>query len=422
MKAKLCLCLAICLSTVLLTQAAAPETKAPLNVRSFGATGSGTNKDTAAIQKALDACVAAGGGEVLIPAGNYLVGSIVMGSNTTLRFETNATLTGSPDREDFPLMNVRWEGEWRQGRRALIFATNATHIAITGAGSIIGPPLSLAQLRNPRGPVIIELIECKDILLDGFSVTYQRLWGIHPTYCSDIIARNLRIRTTQTNGDGIDVDSCQNLLIEHCDIDAGDDAIAIKSGRGMEAVRIGRPTQNVIIRDCTLGSSYAGVGIGTEISGGARNIRVENCAFTHGANGIFIKSRDGRGGFIENVTGENLTILGRCGAFLGIDLITKGIQAAEPVTGDVEQWTAARNISFKNIKVEGVPTLIAGRSISPARPLDSLTLSNITGTCQRGITLANVVNADFKDINVTGYNGALLSLTNVTGTGLEIKN
>ena len=156
---------------------------------------------------------------------------------------------------------------------------------------------------------------------------------------------------------------------------------------------------------------------------GVRNVRIENCAFVRGGqNGIFIKSRDGRGSFIENVTGENLTFGPRCGTFLGIDLMTKGIQAAEPVPGDIEKWTLARNISFKNIKVDGVPTLIAGRNISAARPFDGLSLSNITGTCQRGITLANVVNADFKDINVTGYNGSLLSLTNVTGKGLEIKN
>ena len=143
------------------------------------------------------------------------------------------------------------------------------------------------------------------------------------------------------------MDSCSGVTIENCDINTGDDAISLKSGRGLAAVRLDRPTQNVLIKNCTLVSSLdAGLGIGTEMSGGIRDVRLENCILSGRQNGIFIKSRDGRGGFMENITGENLTI-NNSPTFLGIDLMTKGIQATDPVPGDVEKWALVKNITLQ---------------------------------------------------------------------------
>ena len=164
----------LCIAQVFL--ASAVEGK-EFNVKTFGAVGDGTNLNTAAFQKALDACASAGGGTVTVPAGNYLIGSVVMGNNTTLHLDKGASLAGSPNVDDYPLTKVRFEGEFVSGHRALISARNGNRIAITGSGTICGPPLSVSRLRSPRGPVLIEFSECTNITLDGFSTQYQRLLG-----------------------------------------------------------------------------------------------------------------------------------------------------------------------------------------------------------------------------------------------------
>jgi hypothetical protein len=394
------------------------------NVRDFGAKGDGAAKDTVALQKALDACVAAGGGEVLVPAGNYLTGSLVLGGRTTLRFEPGATLTGSPDVADYPFVQARWEGEFRPSHRALLSAEKADHVSIVGPGTLVGPPLALAQLRprgpgTGRGPVIIEAAECKDLLIEGITVHYQRLWSVHPMLCERVAIRGVTIRSSLSNGDGLDIDSCKDVLVEKCDIDGGDDAISLKSGRGLAAMNLHRPTENVLIRDSILRSSrFAAIGLGTEMSGGIRHVRIERCTLSGVENCIYIKSRDGRGGYMEDISGDHL-IVETSPTFIGIDLMTKGIQASDPVTGIPDKWARVQNLKFTHIQVNDVANLVLGKSISAERPIDGFVLSEITGTCRRGITLANVVNADFSALNVSGFTGPLLTLTNVTGRGLE---
>ena len=385
------------------------------DVRSLGAAGDGTVKDTAVFQKALDAC-AAGGGEVFVPAGKYLIGSVVMGSRTTLRLAKGAAIVGSPDADDYPLAQARWEGRLRECHRSLICASNATGISIVGAGSIEGNA-ALGNLRNPRGPCLIEPVECQAVVLDGCSTSFARLWSIHLAFCDGVTARNLTVRSDRgrSNGDGIDVDSCRNVRIEHCDIDTGDDAIALKSGRGAEGVRMGRPTEDVVITNCVLGSAFAGVAIGSELSGGIRHVVMEDCVFMSRANSIFIKSRDDRGGFVEDIRGRNLDC--RANTFLVMDLLTKGIKDEEPVTGPAG-LTRARGVAFTNIKVN-VQTLLDAHLLSPDQPLDGLSLDGVSGVCRRAINLANVRNASLRDIHVTEYGGPFLTLANATGPGLD---
>ena len=396
----------------------AADKPATFNVLDFGAKGDGVTKDTAAIQGALDKCAAAGGGTVQIPDGVFLSGSLTLGANTTLQLAPRASLLGSPDIADYPVVNVRWEGEFREGHRALLNASNAANLTITG-GAIVGPPLPLGKLRNPRGPVLIELTGCTNALLEGFTTQYQQLWSLHLLFCKNLTARNLTLRTIGANGDGIDVDSCDGVTIEHCDINTGDDAISLKSGRGLAAQNLERPTQNVVIRDCRLQSSiYAAIGLGTEMSGGVRNVKLQNCVLAGKQNAIFIKSRDGRGGFMENISGENLTIL-KSPTFIGIDLLKKGIQATDPVPGDVEKWPRVQNLAFKNVQVQDVTDLIEGKNIPAARPVDGFTLTGISGTCARAISLANMTNVNLSQIRVTGFAGALVTITNVQGSGLD---
>jgi Glycosyl hydrolases family 28 len=390
---------------------------APWDVLAFGATDDGKTKDTAAFQKALDACAAAGGGEVLAPAGDYLLGSIELKSNTILRLEKGTRLMGSPDLDDYPVIKVRWEGRWVDGHRALIFATNAAHIGIIGPGEILGNP-ALGGRTMPRRPVIIEPIDCRDVRLEGFSTQHRSMWSIHPTYCEDVEATNLTIRSTGGNGDGIDVDSCKHVRIESCDISTGDDCVAIKSGRGLEGYRAARPTEDVLISHCTLADSiFACVGIGSETSGGIRGVRIEHCDFSRARTfAIYIKSRPGRGAFIEDISGTDLGVWTAPGGFLRINLLNSGIQDPEPVPGD-EGIPTAKNFSFSDVKVH-CGTLVDAASIPAAKPLQGLKLTNLTGDCTKAIALANLTGEQLSGINVTGYVGQFLTQTNVEGSGL----
>ena len=389
-----------------------------LNAADFGAKGDGVTKDTAALQKALDACAEKGGGTVSVSEGVYLTGSLVLHANTVLQLSSRASLLGSPDLADYPLETVRWEGEFRDGHRALLSASNAANITISG-GAIFGPPITLSRLRTPRGPVLIELTGCTNALLENFTTQYQQLWSLHVLFCKNLTARNLILRTVNANGDGVDVDSCDGVLIERCDINTGDDAISLKSGRGLAAQNLLRPTQNVVIRNCRLQSSlYAALGLGTEMSGGIRDVKIQNCILSGRQNAIFVKSRDGRGGFMENISGENLLVL-KSPTFLGIDLVKKGIPATDPVPGDVAQWARVHNLSFSNVSVQDVGELVDGSNVPPARPLDGFTLTDVSGTCTRAISLANMTNVALSKIRVTGFDGPLVTVHNVTGSGLD---
>ncbi|HEV2437771.1 MAG TPA: glycoside hydrolase family 28 protein [Verrucomicrobiae bacterium] len=413
---------ALALSLAQFSLAPVVKAKGEFNVRAYGATGDGTTKDTAAFQKALDACASAGGGTVVVPAGDYLMGSIVIGINTTVQLESRAYLVGSPDIADYPMTQVRFEGEFVPGHRALISAENKDNVAVIGRGFIIGPPLTLSLLRNPRGPVLIEFTGCTNVTLDGFTTQYQRLWSIHPLFCRKVVAKNLTIRSVAVNGDGIDVDSCRDVLIEHCDINTGDDAIALKSGRGLAAVRLNRPTEDVTIKDCTLVSStFAGLAVGTELSGGIRNVEVKDCLLSGRQNGIFLKSRDGRGGYIENFTGKNLTVR-NSPTFLDISLLKLGIQASDPVTADPEKWTRLSHIRFDHIRVDNVAHLVLANDIPSQRPVSDFSLTDVQGTCAQALNLANMTNVVLADIHVTDYHGPFLTKVNVQGRGLTHSN
>ena len=280
---------------------------------------------------------------------------------------------------------------------------------------------SLGKLRDPRGPAVIELTSCTNTVLTGFTTQYQQLWSIHLLFCKNLTARNLTIRTVSANGDGMDVDSCNGVTIERCDIDTGDDAISLKSGRGLAAQTLNRPTENIVIRDCRLNSSiYAALGIGTEISGGVRNVKLENCVISGRQNAIFIKSRNGRGGYLENLSGTNLTVL-KSPTFIGFDLTTKGIQATDPVPGGVAQWTRVHNVSFQKVRVQDVAQLVVAlaTNMPAACPVDGFTLADISGTCKKAITIADMTNVDFSGIRITGFSGKFITATNTYGRGLD---
>jgi polygalacturonase len=394
---------------------AGPARRLSLDVRALGAAGDGTTKDTGAFQSALDRVATAGGGEVVVPPGAYVVGSLVVKSNTTLRLDEGAVLQGSPDLDDYPPTTVRWEGRWADGRRALLSAQDAANIAVVGPGRIVGHPV-VGTRRMPNRAVLIETLNCRGVLLQGFATEHLDMWSIHPVYSDDVTVRGLTIRSR--GGDGIDVDSCRHVVIDACDIDTGDDAIAIKSGRGMEGHELARPTEDVRISDCRLGDSrFAALAIGSETSGGIRNVRVERVTVTHARTyAVYIKSRPGRGAYIEDIVMRDLDVSNAQG-FLRFNLTNSGLQDPEPVPGE-EGIPRTRNFRFERVKMRG-GTIVDGASVPAERPLDGLVLAGIGGTAENGISLAHVTNAEVSGITVTGVAGPLLSASGVTGRGLE---
>ena len=397
--------------------AAVGQGKTPLNVCEFGAIGDGTTKDTAAFQKALDFCAVNGGGEVLVPAGKYLIGSVQLGYRTILRLEAGTVITGSPDLADYPLIDVRWEGRWQPGHRSLIYAANVDHTGIVGPGLIEGSPITAASNHAPRGTLVLEPIGCTDVRWEDFSVTQTgNNWATHPTYCTDVTIKNV---TISGGRDGIDVDSCKNVRIEGCTINSGDDSISLKSGRGMDGARLGKPTEDVIIANCTLvGRRFACIGIGSEISGGIRNVRIEHCKFTSRTHAIYLKTRIGRAGVTENIVGDDLEVRG--GGFLRINLVSAGNTntADDPVEGLIG-IPSAQNLSFSNVRLTNATSLVEATQVAPEKPIEGLSLVNVSGTCATGIALQHVRNAVLRDIKVTGYTGPLLAIADVTGTGLD---
>ena len=405
-----------------------PKPVITLNVRNYGATGDGTTKDTAAIQQTIDRCAvlgAIGGGEVLIPAGNYLTGALQLRSHTYLRLAPDAIITGSSDMNDYPVTQVRWEGRWIAGHIALIYGIDANDTGIIGPGKIIGAD-SLGGRPRPdsplRHPALIEFINGTNLRFEDFSTSYHLMWSLHPTQCRFVTIKNLTIRSTGGNGDGIDIDSCQHVIIDHCDIATGDDCISLKSGRGAEAASQINPaitTEDVTITNCTFADSiFACIGIGSETSGGIRNVRINDCKFTAAKTfAVYIKSRPGRGAFIEDISCNNLDVSGTTGGFLRFNILNSGLMGEDPIPGD-EGIPTIKKFSFTNIKVDHVPTLVDGTGIHPHKPLEGFTLANVTGTCAKGIFLANIKDADIRDIKVTGFSGPLLNISNVTGKGL----
>ncbi len=393
----------------------ADAAKLSLNVRDFGAKGDGATKDTAAIQQAIDRCSTFGGGEVVVPAGNYLTGAIALRSDTFLRLDKDAIIAGTPDFEDYPVTQVRWEGKWIAGRAGLFYAIGARHFGIQGPGKIVGNPAlgGRPNEANPlRHPALIEPIGCDDILLEDFSTDYRLMWSIHPTNSRNIAIRNLTIRSTGGNGDGIDIDSCKHVRIDNCDIATGDDCISIKSGRGMEGYTLAQVSEDVLITNCTMADSiFACIGIGSETSGGIRDVRIEGCKFTGARTfAIYIKSRPGRGAFIEDIVAHDLDVSGTAGGFLCLNILASGIQDPAPVPGD-EGIPTVKNFQFSNVRVKDCPVLVDGVRIHPDKPLDGFLLANVTGTCAKGIQLANVKRAVIRDVRVTGLSGPLIGVT-----------
>lgn len=309
-----------------------------------------------AVNQAIMKCFLSGGGRVVVPKGNFYLGPIVMKSNVNLHLEDGACLKFIPEQElYFPAVLTRWEGVDCYNAHPLIYANGETNIAITGKGIIDGQASNenwwhmcghsrygwkegltsqkkggrdrlfhfaenfvpvYKRIMTPQDglrPQLINLNNCNRILIEDVTLTNSPFWIIHPVFCENVIVRRAKMISHGPNSDGCDPESTKNVLIEDCFFDTGDDCIAIKSGRNADGRKWNIPSENVIVRNCHMKDGHGGVVVGSEISGGFRNLFVENCTMDSPEQdrAIRLKSNTCRGGVIENIYARNIKV-GEC--------------------------------------------------------------------------------------------------------------
>jgi len=392
-------------------------------ITDYGAREGGTAKNTDAFAQAVAAASAAGGGVVDVPAGRWLTGPIHLGSKIELHLEAGATLLFSQTFADYlPPVLTRWEGLDVMNWSPFIYARDCTDVALTGAGTLDGQggawagwkmpsvredqriydyyvahlPLDPANLPAPPTsavnpglrPALVELNHCTNVLVDGPSFTGSAYWTLHPLYSSNVIIRNVAVDTTATasNGDGIDPDSCSNVLIERSSFATSDDCIAIKSGLNEDGIAVGKPTRNVVVRDITTTIGHGGVAIGSEASGGVSNVYVTRSSIAGVGQPIRVKTLPGRGGTLASLWFADSLTLGW--TVTAVELNAQyGASTIPP--HDPTLLPTLAGVTFRGVTGTG-----AGPVYSIVGPLsglafDTVTLSGSAGTCAQapGTTL-----------------------------------
>ena len=277
-----------------------------ISILDFGARPDGPEAQTLAIQRAIDACAAQGGGTVQIPAGLYITGTLVLRSHITLELSNGAILRGSPRLEDYPEVGGSFvDAVGQQRNRCLLFAERATGVALIGLGTIDGNGGAFARSQDGR-PFMVRFVDCSQVRVSDVTLRDSPGWVSHYLGCQNVLIQGVTIRShVNDNNDGIDLDSCRGVRIAQCDIDTGDDAICIKATRAA-------PCENIVITGCVLRSHWAALKLGTESAGDFRNILISDIVIhdTHGG-GLKIISMDGCR--LENVHVSNLIMDGVSG-------------------------------------------------------------------------------------------------------------
>jgi unsaturated rhamnogalacturonyl hydrolase len=377
-------------------------------ITDHGAVAGGQQDATAAIRAAIQSCSQRGGGRVVVPAGVFLTGAIHLESNIDLHVSEGATLRFSTQPEAYlPVVHTRWEGIECMNYSPLIYALDRENIAITGEGTLDGAAaadnwwrwakkgpngLSMAspdakelnRMAESNVPVservfgaghylrpnFIQPYRSRNVLIEGVTILRSPMWEVHPVLSTNVTVRNLNIRSHGPNNDGCNPDSSTDVLIENCVFDVGDDCIAIKSGRNDDGRRVGKPSENIIVRGSTMKDGHAGVAIGSEISGGGRNIYIEDNRMDSPNldRALRIKSNARRGGVVENVFMRNVQVGQVAEALLTIDfLYEEGPHGDHP--------PPARNIVIDNVVTKRSPRLFYIQGF-PAATIEGIRVSN----------------------------------------------
>jgi len=308
------------------------------DITKYGAKQGRTNDSTEAIRKAIEACAAAGGGRVVVPAGDFETGAIHLKSHVNLHVEEGATLYFSQDPKQYPIVHTRFEGTECMNYSPFIYAWEQTGIAVTGAGMLDGQAdpthwwdwkgkdssRELVAMGEKDVPVeqrifgdgkllrpnFVQPYRSTNILIEGVSIRNSPMWELNPVLCKNVTVRGVKIDSHGPNNDGCDPESSADVLVEGCVFDTGDDCMAIKSGRNRDGRRVNVPSENIVVRDCTMKDGHGGVSLGSECSGGIRNVFVDNCRMDspHLNNAMRIKTNTFRGGVMENVYFTNTKV------------------------------------------------------------------------------------------------------------------
>ena len=440
------------------------------DVRDYGAAGNGKTKDTQAIQKAIEACAQKGAGVVYFPPGSYLTGTITLRSNLTLHLEAGATLLASPDVDDYPLLPSAYQPEARRGS-GLIYGEKIENVTITGLGTIDGQGLLWwKRSRMPTQPVdhdfhnhhlanspgqgdyyfqgkptkeeadkvekhgrpeTIYFLHCTNILLEGFTIRNSPGRTIDLVFGERLVLRGLTINNPMESPttDAMDIESCRNVHIDNCTMGAGDDLVTIKSGADLPGRRAGIPCENVTVTNCTMLHGHGAIVLGSETSGGVRNIAVSNCVFRGTDRGFRLKTQRGRGGVVDGLVASNIvmedvyepfriTMYYDLRTMLGFTPTRRPIPAegSQPVNEGTPVW---RNLSFDNILARGAVTtgIILGL---PESPYSGITFSNVrVWAKQEGLYCRFAKDLAFHNVQINTGAGSALVGRNLDGVEID---
>ena len=443
--------------------------KDTVNIVKFAAVPDGATLNTRSIQSAIDAIHRKGGGVVLIPRGLWVTGPIVLKSKVNLHLADGALLQFTDDHSQYPLVEGNWEGLPQMRNQSPISASQATDIAITGKGiidgngdgwrmvkkekltesnwkklvasggflgdngrswypsqtsfngskytnpGVISPEKDAAfyaSVKDYLRPNLLVLDKCKRILLEGVTFQNSAAWCLHPLMSEDITVRDIFVKNPwyAQNGDGIDLESCRNVLIERSIFDVGDDALCMKSGRDAAGRKRGMPVENVTIRDCTVYASHGGFVIGSEMSGGARNIDVRNCSFIGTDIGLRFKTTRGRGGVVENINIRDIHMINIPGEAILFDmyyaakdpiaLVGEKREAPRVEFKPVDETTPVfRKFNISNVQVNGAAKGIFLRGL-PEMSVKDIVLENMYIRSDIAVELQDAEGITLKNITL----------------------
>ena len=434
------------LTLVLACAAVAAPVNPVCNVRDYGAVADGKTRATAAIRKAVQSCAAHGGGTVYFPPGTYLTGSIELASNITLFVDSGATLKFHNDLAEYPIVPGRLEGIECLTPAPLIGGRNLENVTITGRGTLMADNAAWKkqQLEHAEGmqmweqirerlerkekiseadfriaasghrPSFIRPMDSRNILIEGIRIVGSPMWTIHLLYCDNVTIRNVSVETYGgRNADGVDIDSSRNVRISDSYFDTGDDDICLKSGRDADGRRVNRPTEDVVITNCTIHRGHGAVVVGSETAGGIRNVTASNIVCRGTDRGVRIKSGRGRGGLVQNLRFQNWTMENvREGIYI-TNYYTKGPQ--EPVSARTPVF---RDFAISNMTMagSGAAGIIEGL---PEMPISNVRISDIIANAKLGFRAHDAAGLQLNNVEVNAEQGSAFLVKNVTDLDLN---
>jgi polygalacturonase len=444
------------LASVLLVSITIARASVPtnFNVLDYGAVPDGSTNDTAAIARAVAACAAAKGGTLTFPAGRYLTGSIMLESNMTLQLEAGSELLYSGNPADSPIVPSRWESTNAYTHAPLIYANGKENIAIVGRGTINGQGsnwwwrngtydpgranevrpameawlklfdrIEAGQKPGPEEyrvaadylrPSLVQLNGCRNILVEGVTLAESPMWLLHPLYSDHVTIRGVTFLSTGPNGDGVDVDSCRDVRISDCFFTTGDDCIVIKSGRDADGRRTARPTENVAITNCVMYKGHGAVVIGSETSGGVRNVVASNIVSDGTWSGIRIKSMRGRGNVVENLRFDNFVINNATVDAIEITTLYRN----QPEEAFSDRTPVFRNFAFSNLTIVNAKQVASIQGL-PEKAVEQLRFSDITASGHAGFLCDHTLDMELHNVRVDTASGSAFVFERVNGLELE---